>query len=226
MVKTRLSSRARVQCGDGLRSSGAASPCWRGVGMMAALKSSPPSFEPAVPRPWHEETPEASASPLLSSMSRPRLAALRLAASGGGVLPPRAGEPPAGAGEGRLPATAGAAKRPFKLPIPASGGGPSTASVCVSPASSLASVWKRCTCPDTTCSTRPMNRPSSTAVSTAHCTTKANRVGSGGPERRVGGTCVSSGGVGCLMTGGMLWPRVPFAAVARSGSLPPSPRSR
>jgi hypothetical protein len=44
-------------------------------------------FRLAVPRPWREETPEALPYSILSRLSRPRFAALRLAASrsGGGV---------------------------------------------------------------------------------------------------------------------------------------------
>ena len=35
MANTRLSSRAQLQCGKGVRASGSAMPYWRGVGMMA-----------------------------------------------------------------------------------------------------------------------------------------------------------------------------------------------
>jgi hypothetical protein len=47
---------------------------------------------PAVPQPSHRETPASSASHLLSRLSRPRLAALRLAAGRGGCWRRRAAE--------------------------------------------------------------------------------------------------------------------------------------
>ena len=53
----------------------------------------PPSFSgPAVPRPWPSGTHEASASPILLCLSRPRIAELRLTASRYGTQPRRAGD--------------------------------------------------------------------------------------------------------------------------------------
>jgi hypothetical protein len=60
-----------------------------------------------VPRPWREETPEALPYPILRRLSRPRLAALRLAASCGGVRPPRAGGAASAASTQRPPVEAG-----------------------------------------------------------------------------------------------------------------------
>jgi hypothetical protein len=54
-------------------------------------------FKPAVPRPSHRETPASSASRILRRLSRPRLAALRLATSRCGRQPRRAGEAPGAA---------------------------------------------------------------------------------------------------------------------------------
>ena len=80
----------------------------------------PPSSLPsrAVPRPWHEETPETPSYPILSCLSRPRIAAPRRAASRCGRLRPPAsdaGSPQAvfrGLSSGRA-----GAKMPFVLPI-------------------------------------------------------------------------------------------------------------
>ena len=68
----------------------------------------PPSFlKPTVTRPWREAIPEASASPLLSVMSRPRIAALlRLAAGRCGRQPLGVGAAAVAAGEVEPPAEA------------------------------------------------------------------------------------------------------------------------
>src|SRR5215470_16196131 len=71
------------------------------------LADRPPSFpQPAVPRLSHQETPEASASRILSRLSSPRLAALRLAARRCSRPPLRAGDAALAASEQR-PAQAG-----------------------------------------------------------------------------------------------------------------------
>ena len=61
----------------------------------------------AVPRPSYRETPETSPHPILSRMSRPRIAALRLAASRCGRQPLGTGAAAIAASEGR-PAAGGA----------------------------------------------------------------------------------------------------------------------
>ena len=64
--------------------------CSTGVTSPSALRPRPPSFsEPAVPRPSPRETDESSAYPILSHISRPRIATLRLAARRSGRLPQR-----------------------------------------------------------------------------------------------------------------------------------------
>ena len=73
--------------------------------------------DPAVPRPSPRETAEAAASPLLSGLSRPPLAALRLAAGRRG-RGSRRGR--GGAADGGGPEASGQrrGKMPFKLLIP------------------------------------------------------------------------------------------------------------
>jgi hypothetical protein len=71
------------------------------------LWDGPPYFpKPPFPRPSPQGTLEASASPILRSMSRPRFAALRLAVRRSGSLPLRAGAAAIAASEGWLPAEA------------------------------------------------------------------------------------------------------------------------
>jgi hypothetical protein len=75
----------------------------------------------AVPRPWHEETPETLPSPILRHMSRPLYTAPCLAARRFCRQPPRAGGAAGAASGQRPPAEAGGrgdgVKRAFILPI-------------------------------------------------------------------------------------------------------------
>jgi hypothetical protein len=74
-------------------------------GEFTRLIPAPPSFsQRTVPRPWHQETPETAASPILIRLSRPRKASPRLAACRSSGLPPRAGAAAIAARQGRQPA--------------------------------------------------------------------------------------------------------------------------
>jgi hypothetical protein len=83
------------------------------------IEDPPPAFPTG--RSEVLEIPEASADPLLSGLSRPRSAALCLAARRGGRPPRRAGRAASAARKPRLPAEAGdgegGVKMPFKLPM-------------------------------------------------------------------------------------------------------------
>jgi hypothetical protein len=60
----------------------------------------PQLFRPVAPRPSHRETSETQPSRILSGMSRPRYAALCLAARRSGREPPGAGDAASAAREG------------------------------------------------------------------------------------------------------------------------------
>jgi hypothetical protein len=109
----RRSPRQREPIGDVRATVAYFAPSW----LEMPFEIVPPSFSrrPA-PRPSHRNTPDPSASRILSRTSRPRIAAPRLTALDCGVLPPRAGgaaiatreqRPPAGAdggsGEANMP---------------------------------------------------------------------------------------------------------------------------
>ena len=87
----------------------------------AALIMAPRFPKSAFPRPSPPGTLETLPSPLLSVLSRPRWASLRLATSRSAVLPLGAGVAAFAASEGRPPAEAcgggGGAKMAFGLPI-------------------------------------------------------------------------------------------------------------
>ena len=87
-----------------LRSQTAAHARWK-MSSSATGKTPPTGFPQwTVPRPWCPETPDALPSPILRRLSRPRLAARRLAAGRCGRQPLGAGDAAVAAGEVGPPA--------------------------------------------------------------------------------------------------------------------------
>ena len=110
----RRSPRQREPIGDVRATVAYFSPSWLEMPFEIVL----PSFSrrPA-PRPSHRNTPDPSASRILSRTSRPRMAAPRLPAIDCGVLPPRAGGAAIAASAPRPPVEAGGGSGGAKMPL-------------------------------------------------------------------------------------------------------------